>query len=210
VKTIATWIGLVIGVAALVLQFGLTIPARIGNGDTLIGAVIFYFSFFTILTNLVLVGIYASEHWPRQWLSWFRSPMTRGMMVAAIALVGLFYHFVLAATWNPQGLFRVADIALHYVTPIYYIAWWIICMRHGVLKWAAIPAMLLPPTIYLIYAMLRGAMVSEYPYPILDADRLGYGAVAINIIAVLAGLTVLCAIVVALDKALTRIDMPGP
>ena len=81
---------------------------------------------------------------------------------------------------------------------------------HGKLKFSDIPIMLLPPTIWLIYAMIRGAIVTEYPYPVLEADRLGYGQVAINVLVILAGLTLLCAIVVAIDKALTRVDMPGP
>jgi hypothetical protein len=209
-KTVATWIGLLLGVAALVLQFSITIPLRLGNGDTIVGALIFFFSFFTILTNLALVLIYASELWPRQWLNWFRRPATRGMMVAAIVLVMGFYHFVLAATWAPEGWAKVADVALHYVTPVAYVAWWVPFMRHGALKWADIPKMLLPPTVYLIYVMIRGAIVTEYPYPILEAHRLGYGAVTLNVLAVLAGLTVLCVVVVAIDRALTRVDMPGP
>jgi hypothetical protein len=208
-KNIATWIGLAIGIAALVLQTSITILLRMSNGDTLIGALIFYFSFFTILTNLMLVLIYASELWPRQWLNWFRRPATRGMMVAAIILVMGFYHFVLAATWAPEGLARLADIALHYVTPVFYVVWWVLFARHGTLKWTDIPNMLLPPTIYLIYVMIRGAIVTEYPYPILEAHRLGYGAVTINVFGVLVGLTILCAITIAVDRALTRVDMPG-
>jgi hypothetical protein len=210
VKTIATWIGLVIGLAALILQFSLSIPLRVGNGDSLWGALVYFFTFFTILTNLALVLIYASELWPRQWLNWFRRPATRGMMVAAIILVMGFYHFVLAATWNPEGLSKLADISLHYVTPVFYVAWWVIFMVHGKLKFADIPRMLLPPTIYLIYVMIRGAVVTEYPYPILEAHKLGYTTVAINVLGVLVGLTVLCAIIVAIDRALTRMDMPGP
>jgi len=210
VKRAATWIGLALGAAALLLQLGITLPLRLAGGDTILGAVIFYFSFFTILTNLALVLVYASELWPRRALNWFRRPATRGMMVAAIVLVSLFYHFVLAASWDPQGLARLADIALHYVTPVFYVAWWVLFMRHGVLKWAAIPAMLLPPTIYLVYVLIRGAILTEYPYPILEAHRIGYAGVAVNVFAVLVGLTLLCALVVALDRALTRIDMPGP
>jgi hypothetical protein len=135
--------------------------------------------------------------------------VTRGMMTAAITLVMVFYHFILAETWDPQGLALVCDVSLHYATPIFYIAWWVVFMRHGVLKFTDIPAMLLPPTIYLIYAMVRGAIVSEYPYPILEAHRIGYGAVAINVLTVLVALSVLCAIVVALDRILTRVDFPS-
>ena len=209
-KRAASWIGLILGAAALLLQFSLSIPLRISNGDTIFGAVIYFFTFFTILTNLMLVLIYVSDLWPRESLRWWRSPVTRGMMAALIVLVGLFYHFLLAATWNPEGLFQIADIALHYVTPIFYVLWWVMFMRHGALKWGDIPAMLLPATIWLVYAMLRGAIVGEYPYPILEANRLGYGTVAINVFVVLVGVTILCAVVVALDRALTRVDMPGP
>jgi hypothetical protein len=210
VKIVATWIGLAVGLAALVLQFSLSIPLRIGNGDSLIGALVYFFIFFTILTNIMLVLIYASELWPREALRWWRSPVTRGMMAAAMILVGVFYHFFLAGTWNPQGLFKVADISLHYVTPIFYLAWWVLFAWHGKLKFADLPIMLVPPAIWLILAMIRGAVVTEYPYPILEAHVLGYVQVTINIAVVLAALTVLCAIVVALDKALTRVDMPGP
>lgn len=209
-KSIATWIGLVIGLGALILQFVLAIPLRMGNGDNLIGALIYFFTFFTILTNIMLVLIYASDLWPREGLRWWRSPVTRGMMTAAMILVCLFYHFFLASTWNPQGWAKVADISLHYVTPIFYVAWWVLFAWHGKLKFGDIPVMLIPPAVWLVWAMLRGAVISEYPYPILEAHKLGYGPVTINILIVLAALTLLCAVIVAIDKALTRVDMPGP
>jgi hypothetical protein len=204
----ATWIGFIVGAAALILQFSLTIPVRLNNGDSFAGALLFYFSFFTILTNLMLVLIYAAELWPRRWLGWFHRPVTRGMMAAAITLVMVFYHLILAETWDPQGFNLVADTALHYVTPIIYVLWWLLFVRHGSLKFTDIPAMLLPPTIYLIYALIRGAIVSEYPYAILEANRIGYGMVALNVLVVLVGLTVLCAIAVGLDMLLKRRKLP--
>ena len=209
-KTIATWIGLIIGLGALILQFSLSIPLRMSNGDTIFGALVYFFTFYTILTNIMLVLIYVSDLWPRESLRWWRSPVTRGMMAATILLVGLFYHFFLAGTWNPQGWFKVADVALHYVTPIFYLLWWVIFTWHGKLKFGDIPIMLLPSTIWLIYALIRGAIITEYPYPILEAHKLGYGQVAINVLAVLVAVTILCAIVVAIDRALARVDMPGP
>ena len=209
-KTIATWIGLLGGLAALILQFAISIPLRVSNGDNIFGALIYFFTFFTILSNIMVVLVYASDLWPREAMRWFRSPVTRGMTAAAITLVGLFYHFVLASTWDPQGLFKVADISLHYATPIFFVLWWVLFVWHGKLKFADVPLMLLPPTIWLVFAMIRGAIISEYPYPVLEAHKLGYGPVAINILVILAGFTLLCAIVVAVDKALTRVDMPGP
>lgn len=203
-KQAITWIGFVLGAAALILQFAIAIPLRLSNGDSFGGAVVFYFSFFTILTNLMLVLIYSSELWPWSWLGWLRSPVTRAMMAAAITLVMVFYHFVLAPTWDPEGWALVADTALHYATPLVYLAWWVATVRHGQLKWADIPAMLVPPTLYLIYVLVRGAAIGEYPYPILEADVIGYGAVALNVLAVLIGLTVFCAIVIGVDRWLGR------
>jgi hypothetical protein len=204
----ATWIGFIVGAAALILQLSLTLPLRLNNGDSFAGAIVFYFTFFTILTNLMLVLIYAAELWPRPWLSWFHQPVTRGMMAAAIALVMGFYHLILAETWDPQGYNLVADTALHYVTPIIYLLWWLLFVRHGSLRFADIPAMLLPPTIYLIYVLIRGAIVGEYPYAILEADSIGYGMVALNVLAVLVALTVLCAVVVGVDLLLKRTKLP--
>jgi hypothetical protein len=204
VRQALTWIGFVVGAAALILQLAITLPLRLGTGDSLIGALVFYLSFFTILTNLALVLIYASEIWPWPVLGWFRAPVTRGMMAGAITLVMVFYHVVLAETWDPQGLGLIADTTLHYVTPILYLIWWIGCVRHGRLKWTDVPAMLPPPTIYLIYAMVRGAVIGEYPYPILEANRIGYGAVALNVLVVLIGLTALYVLVVSIDRALSR------
>ena len=196
------WIGFVIGAAALILQLSLTIPLRLAEGDNLPAALVFYLSFFTILANLAVVLIYASELWATPFLGWFRSPVTRATLAAAIALVAIFYHVILAETWDPDGLGLICDGALHYVTPALYILWWIATARHGKLGWSDVWSMLLPPTIYLVYVMARGALTGDYPYPILEADRLGYAEVALDALAVLLGLAALSVIVVGLDRLL--------
>jgi hypothetical protein len=203
-------IGLAIGLGALILQFSLTIPLRMSRGHDLTDALIFFFTFFTILNNLMLVLVYLSELrlWP--WLRWWRSPVTRGMMAGAIALVMGFYHFVLAATWAPEGLFWLGDVLLHYLTPTIYIVWWLVFQPKGNLRFGHIGWMLLPPAIWLAWAMLRGAIVAEYPYPILEAHVLGYPQVALNIAFMLVLLSVIFAVVVALDQALGRVARNPP
>jgi hypothetical protein len=203
-KAAVAGLGLLVGLFALVLQFSLSIPLRMSNGHDLIDALLFFFTYFTILSNLMLVLIYLSELVGWRWLAWWRSPVTRGTMLASIALVMGFYHFVLAGIWDPQGWFRVADVSLHYVTPTLFIIWWLAFQPKGTLRLAHLGAMLLPPAIWLGWAMARGAVVNEYPYPILEAHKLGYGAVAINIAVVLVVLLVLFAATVGLDRLLAR------
>ena len=208
-KAALTWAGLLIGAGALLLQFVLTLNLRLATGDSLVGTLVFFFTFFTILTNIMLVPIYLSEVAGAGWLGWWRSPVTRAMMAGAIALVGIFNHLVLAELQDLTGLSLLADTLLHYVTPALFVLWWLLFQPKGKLRLADIPAMLLPTLIWLVWAMLRGAVIGQYPYPILDAGKLGYGAVAINCLFVFIGLVVIYLVVLALDRALTG-RMPRP
>jgi hypothetical protein len=196
----ATLIGFVIGAGALLLQFYLTLVIRAEQGHDLPGTLVFFFTFFTILTNIMLVLIYLSELTAVGWLKWWRSPVTRGMMAGAISLVGIFNHLLLSGLQTLEGLRLLADALLHYVTPALFVAWWLIFQPKGRLRYADIPMMMLPTGIWTIWAMARGAMIGEYPYPILDATKLGYPHVALNCLFVLIGLVVIYLIVVAIDR----------
>lgn len=203
-KRLVTLVGLVVGTAALLLQFYLSMGLRLGKGDSVLGALWFFFTFFTILTNGMLVLIYLSEVSAFRWLGWWRSLVTRAMMAGIMAMVTVFYHVMLAGLWQPTGLQLFADIVLHYVAPLFFIAWWLLFQPHGDLDWRDIPAMTVFPLLYLAWAMVRGAVVGEYPYPILEANTLGYGQVAINVIVMLVAFLALFAVAVGVDKLLGR------
>lgn len=203
-RTATTLLGLVVGAGALFLQFWLSMTARLALGGGLVDALLWFFTYFTILTNLMLVLVYLSEIWNASWLAWWRSPVTRGMMAAAMTLVMAFYHLVLAATWQPQGLFLVADVLLHYATPIIYLVWWIAFAPKGGLRFPDIGRMLVPPLVWLAWAMARGAVVNEYPYPVLEAHVIGYAQVLANIAGLLLVLAALFAVVVAVDRLVGR------
>ena len=76
---------MVVGVAGLLLQFYATLTLRAANGHDFAGTLIYFFTFYTILTNIMLVLVYASDVTTAGWLGWWRSPVTRGMMAGAIA-----------------------------------------------------------------------------------------------------------------------------
>ena len=203
-RKLTTLLGLAVGVGALLLQFWLSMTARLALGGGVLDALLWFFTYFTILTNLMLVLVYLSALTNTGWLAWWRSPVTRAMMAAAMTLVMAFYHFVLAATWNPQGLFYVADVLLHYATPLIYLGWWLVFEPKGRLRFTSIGWMLVPPLVWLAWAMARGAVVNEYPYPVLEAHVIGYPQVLANIAGLLLVLIVLFAAAVALDRLLGR------
>lgn len=203
-------IGLLVGVAALVLQFSLTIPTSMAAGRSLGASVLFYFSFFTILTNIGLVLVWLSEVFDLPALHRFRRATVRAGLAAAIAFVMIFYHVMLAKIWAPQGLFKLADLTLHYALPSLYLLWWITLAAHRRLEWRAVPGMLVYPVLYVAWAMARGAVVGEYPYPVLEVGRLGYPVVLGNIALLLVLFTLLCSAIVALDRRLPAlVDVPG-
>lgn len=195
--------GLALGLFALVAQFAIIVPARMQDGGNLVSATIYYFSFFTILTNTLLVLVYLGAIVRGQrWLMLFRKPITRATAAATITLVATYYHFMLSGLYQVDGLLEVCVIIMHYLAPVLYLIWFAVWNRTGTLKWAAIPKMLVYPLVYLIFILLRGAVTGEYPYPSFDVAALGYGPVAITSVVLLAILVVFNAVAIAIDRSL--------
>src|SRR5687768_2167573 len=105
---------------------------------------IYFWTFFTHLTNLWLVLTYVAVMSGWRWLGWFRRPVITASAAAFIILVMLYYHFMLAPTLDMQGALMVATWLLHYVAPVLYLAWWALFAPHGVLRFKHIGLMLLP------------------------------------------------------------------
>jgi len=201
---VLTWLGLVVGIVALVLQFAISMQAYRAAGRDVPGALGMFFSYYTILANIALVLVYLSELVPWRWLELFRKLDITGMMVANMVLVMTFVHFFLRGLFPFTGLFLICDTLLHYVTPILYLVWWIVAVRHGPLVIRRVPIMLLPTFAYFLYVIARGAWVHEYPYPVLNVARLGYGHVLLNAVYLTAGLGALMLVVIAVDELLAR------
>jgi len=200
----AAIVGLVIVSAALLLQFGLTIPTRMATGDSLIGSLVFFFSYFTILTNLMVAAAYLSALTEWRWLGWWRTPWVRAMIAGSIVVVMIVYHLLLAGLVRDEFWWQLADRTLHYVDPLLYVIWWLLAVPHGSLKWGDLPRMLVYPGLYLVWALGRGAVVSQYPYPFIDVSAHGYGQVALNSLGVLAAFVLVYAAVIGIDRWLGR------
>jgi hypothetical protein len=215
-RVLATILGIVIGLIGLGIDFVEIIPGTLVVTETnpvprsLPGALIWFWTYFTHLTNLGLVLVYLAVLTGWRWLRPLASPRWMALMGGYILLVMIYYHVALAPLYTFEGLLLVATITLHYVAPIYYLLWWAAFAPHGGLRFAEIGWMLLPGLAYLAWALARGAVVNEYPYDILDAGKFGYGAVAIGVGALLAAVVVFCALIIAADKLLARATRPAP
>ena len=203
--------GLVIGLAGLVLQICITIPASMEAGRSFLGSLIFYFSFFTILTNIGAVLVHSSllSSSGYAWFPAFAEPQVRAGVAVAITLVFIVYATVLARLWHPQGLFLLCDVLLHYVTPVLFVLWWLVAGADGSTRWRDISWWMVYPITYLVYALARAPIAGEVPYPFLDVAKNGAASVAVSALAVTGLFLVLCIIAVLADRGISRIRGSG-
>jgi hypothetical protein len=190
--------GLCIGFVALVLQFAITMQASMLAGRSFAGSVVFYLSFFTILTNIGAALVYSAVLTGKP--GRFGSPRMRAGVAVAIAVVMIVYATILARLWQPAGLFLLCDVLLHYVTPVLYLAWWLYAGVDGSTRWRDLPWWLVYPLFYLAWVMIRAPFAGEVPYPFLDTTTNGVGSVAISSLSVLGLFLLVSVVVLAADQ----------
>src|ERR1700722_10612692 len=173
-------VGALLGWFALALQLYLMLVQA--PGPERLGAVIIYFSFFTILTNILTALVFtAVALQPKAgWRQWLSRPSVQAATAVYIAIVGMVYQLLLRQLWNPQGAQWVADVLLHSIIPVGYVLyWWLFAPRDG-LSWKNALGWLVYPGAYLVYTLARGAVSGLYPYPFVDVTALGYGGVLVR------------------------------
>jgi hypothetical protein len=169
-------LGALLGWFALALQLYLML---IQTPAAMLGAVITYFSFFTILTNFLVALVFtaAAVRPLSPWGQWVLRPSVQASTAVYIAIVGIVYQLLLRHLWNPQGAQWVADVLLHSVIPVGYVLYWWLFAPRDELSWKNAIGWLVYPGAYLVYTLARGAVSGFYPYPFVDVTALGYGGV---------------------------------
>lgn len=138
------------------------------------------FIYFTVQSNALVAIVFALAASGRA------SVPLRGAVTLYIAITGTVYHLVLT---NPASPFSMVDpgagtwhnFLLHTVTPLLAAVDWLVLTRKP-LRWWYAAAWLAYPLAYSAFALTRGAIVHKYPYPFIDADKLGYGGVTVSIV----------------------------
>lgn len=194
-------VGLLVAAGGLALQLGLTIQAFMALELPFFSALIFNFSYFTVLANVFVCVCYAGALWPRaERLAWFRRHDVVSFAVPALLLVMMVAAFLLRGMRIPPGFFRIAEFDLHYVAPPIFLVWWALFQANGSLRLTVIPAWLLPPLIYLGLIFMRGAIVEVYPYPFLDIVDFGLSRVLVYLGAIVIAFVGLCVFTVFADR----------
>ena len=182
-----------------------TNPTALGfAGQGLLGRVFDYFTYFTLWSN-ILVAIVMLMLWarPDRDSFWFR--VFRLDSVLMIVVTGIIYNVVLASTAKNQGLEVWTNFFLHVLTPLVTFLVWLFAGPRGWISWRIIGASLILPIIWLVFALIRGAFIGAYPYGFLDVATYGYGAVATNVLGIIAFAVVLCLVLWGIDWVIRRV-----
>lgn len=191
-----------IGWLALVLQYALVITGDTGPDP--ITRTINFFSFFTILTNIVAAfAMTAPVVAPNSALGRiFESPAVRTCIATYIVVVGVTYHLLLRDLWDPQGWQLFADVSLHYVTPTLFVLDWLLFVPKRAVPWKAAGLALIYPAVYFGWTLWHGSWSGFYPYPFVDVAELGFEKVLLNAAILTAAFVGLCLVLIALGRLL--------
>lgn len=140
-----------------------------------------FFSFFTILSNVLAAVTLAGATWffavPRPVPSWFWGSFAA--VTTYMVTTGVVYNALLRGiSLDQESTLGWSNEVLHLVGPILVAALWWAAPGRRPLPWRHLWLAAVFPLVWGVYTVIRGALVDWYPYPFMNpAQPGGYGAV---------------------------------
>jgi len=176
------------------------------TGTSVVTGEIRVFSFFTILTNLlvalVLLSVVVQATSGRR--IFLARPTIQAAFAVYIIVVGVVYNLMLRHIWNPQGWQKVADEIFHDLVPVAYVVYWLTWAPKGHTRWLDAVRWLAYPLAYGAYTLIRGEITETYPYPFLNVNNLGYPHVLLNMLILTVAIFGLSCFIIAIDHWLGK------
>ncbi|MDG9884986.1 Pr6Pr family membrane protein [Pseudomonas sp. GD04058] len=192
----------VLGWCGLTVQLYLILIARWQGDASLLGGLVNFFGFFTVLSNILVATVLTADAFGRDASArrfWLAPSVVSGVL-ASILFVAIAYSLLLRHLWQPRGWQWIADGLLHDVMPLLFALYWWRRTHKGALRIGHVLAWSGYPLVYFGYVLLRGQMIGFYPYPFIDVAALGYEQVLLNALVMLAAFMLLGLCVVGLDR----------
>ena len=191
-------------VAQLVLlaQGGVDVNSADAARPALAERFVRFFSFFTVESNLlVLAASLALMIDPERDGALFR--IVRLDALLGIAITWIVFALVLSKIVHVEGLAAWINFGFHDASPVLALVGWLLFGPRPRIDTRTIALAFVWPIMWIVYTLVRGAIVGWYPYPFLDAAALGYANVFVNV-AIVIGLAL------ALAAAMRWIDTKRP
>lgn len=144
-----------------------------------------FFTFFTILSNLLAMGVLL-EGGRRMLTGTPPVPdMIRGAAVVYMTVTYIVFAVLLRGLEEElQTHLAWVDSVFHRVAPIVLMLGWVVDPPKERIPFRRALWWLAFPLIWVVFTMIRGAIDGRYPYPFLDPANGGYGIVFVYIVAI--------------------------
>lgn len=170
------------------------------------GSLANFFSYFTILSNLLIaLNLTFSMFLPKTKTGIFFSGISVQTAIALyIFIVAVVYNLVLRGIVILTGWQLIVDNILHVLNPVLYILYWLFYAEKEKLNWRNGLYWTIFPFLYFIYSLVRGAITNWYPYPFLNAAKIGYEMVFVNVFIMIILFFVIGLLLIVLNNKLKR------
>lgn len=140
-----------------------------------------FFSFFTILSNL-FAALFLIYFGLTNNIS-NKTQVIRGAVTLYMLMTGVIFAVLLSGLENVRLTAIPWDnLVLHYIMPIVLVGDWLINPPKKAIPAKAIAVWTVFPIAYVVYTLIRGSIVSWYPYPFFNPSLSSYQQVAITTI----------------------------
>ncbi|TFC26725.1 hypothetical protein E3O55_13265 [Cryobacterium sp. MDB1-18-2] len=168
----------IVGIVRLVLA-GAEVLALLGYFGYILGFKSFivynYFSYFTVQSAIAAVGVFIAagivalrREVDPPWLDWIRLLVTTYMIVSGIVFLAIVIQsssraYTMEVPWSTQ--------LLHFWIPGIALVDWLTDTGKARLPWTTLAWVMVVPSIWGAFTLIRGALVRWYPYFFLDPKQ---------------------------------------
>jgi hypothetical protein len=189
----------VVATVALAIKFGEAVTTADPQFPTVFGRVANELCYFTIQSNLLVVGVCVALAWrPERWRWIAGAP--RLVALVCITVTGIVYYALLAADQHFVGIAKFGDVLAHTVSPVLYVGTWLLLGPRGYLARRHVGQMILFPVLWVVLTLARGGIIHIYPYDFVDVRANGYVSVLVTIVGLTAAAAALAAAAVRFDR----------
>jgi hypothetical protein len=193
-----------IALFALGLELWLSLQTTATQGLNWGRGTLRFFTSFTIQANILVVLMLLAFALRPKIEEWTVHPFERSAIASYIAVVAVTYLLALRGLRASQGAQLLADVLLHYLVPLGYLAFWLVVMRKAGLRWYDPLLWLIYPLFFLAFVLIHGRFTGFYPYPFIDVSKLGWGGMALNALGIMAVFLVSGYVVLVISRLLAR------
>jgi hypothetical protein len=168
-----------------------------------LGRIFDWLGYFTIWSNL-LVAVVLTLLALNPHRDSLRLRVLRIDTLMMISITGIIYAAIIAPYVTNRGWEHLSNALVHQITPILTILVFIIAGPRGWFNVKAVFAALIVPIVYVIFTLIRGAVIGAYPYSFFNVAKYGYNAVLINVIAIAICGLILAFMFMGIDRLMMR------